>query len=121
MSWWQLFRPGVFSEPDNLPPYDPEFSFFCFVREPFEKTIILVLPDGDSYELEPRILERYLKLYGVPEDLIWGLLTYIWNFYAVWFDRESGIYQSLPKEEIVDENTERIRVPAFLQAHYSGA
>ena len=128
MALWQairqrleLFRRGIFREPASFPPYNDGFQFFCFVREPFENTIALLLPTGDSYDLEPRILERYLKQYGLPEDCIMGLMSYIWNFYNVWYDRETELYQSLPKEELVDENTGRISIPAFLQDHYRRA
>ena len=116
-----MFPRGIFEEPKSLPPYNENFQFFCFLREHREPNITLLLPNGDSYDLEPRILERYLKKYNLPEDFIMGLMSYIWNFYNVWLDRTWLIYQSIPREELVDENTGRIKIPAFLQDYYSGA
>ena len=117
----ELFPRGIFREPKHLPPYNDDFDYFCFIREYREPMIVLLLPTGDSYELEPRLLERYMKRYGYAEDYMMALLSYVWNFYTVWFDRESMIYQSIPREELVDEDTGRIKVPAFIEAYYRRA
>jgi len=111
-----LFPKGLFSEPDSFPPFDLQYRYFFFLREPQDDRIALILENGDSYDLEPRILERYLGMYRLPEDFLWGLMAYIWNFGSVLFDRTLERYERIPMEELVDETTGRIKSPTVCKA-----
>ena len=63
-----------------LPPTRDVGDFVVLYRELQAQTIVIVLPNKDSYESEFDEARTYLKLLGVPEEL--GAVDYCWNFYG---------------------------------------
>jgi len=63
-----------------LPPTRDVGDFVVLYRELQAQTLVIVLPNKDSYESEFDEARIYLQLLGVPEEL--GAVDYVWNFYA---------------------------------------
>jgi hypothetical protein len=63
-----------------LPPTRDVGDFVVLYRELQADTLVIVLPNKDSYESEFDEARTYLKLLGVPEEL--GAVDYVWNFHA---------------------------------------
>lgn len=106
-----LFPTTPKQDEGELPPFDWCFRIFYFLREPHDEWITVILADGNSYECKTHVLERYLKMYGVSEDVIFKLCGYIWNFNSVMFDRTTEKYVEVPQEVLIDGSTGRIRSP----------
>lgn len=106
-----IFPKGRPGQATTLPPYDPNFSYFIFVREPFDNKITLLQPTGHSWEVTIEQIERYLALYKLNEAFITRLTNYIWGFYSVILDLEYNRFEQIPMEEIFDELTGKLRLP----------
>jgi hypothetical protein len=61
-----------------LPPTRDVGDFVVLYREFLADTLVVVLPNKDSYESELEEARTYLKLLGVPDEL--GAIDYVWNF-----------------------------------------
>jgi len=64
----------------KLPPFQFEGDFIVVTREPHGATVVVTLPNQDSYELFPEEFEMWLRKIDVPSEV--GFLDYIWNFYS---------------------------------------
>jgi len=64
----------------KYPPIEFEGDFIIGMREPQGVTIVVALPNQDSYELFSEEFEMWLSKIGVPSEV--GFLEYIWNFYT---------------------------------------
>jgi hypothetical protein len=64
----------------KYPPIEFEGGFIIGMREPQGVTIVVALPNQDSYEMFPEEFEMWLSKMGVPAEV--GFLEYLWNFYS---------------------------------------
>lgn len=68
------------------------------LRAPQESEMVVILPNQDSYSLEPAEVRRYLKLLGVPEETK-GFVDYTWNFQGCKVDLTNMIKEPLSLEQ----------------------
>lgn len=55
-------------------------TWIVLKREPKSPILIVAFENGDSFEMDPDEVKRFLELYGMPEGV--GIIDYVWNFYA---------------------------------------
>ena len=70
-------------------------------REPESSTLLILLPSGDSFEVNPEIARLYLTRIGSEraEDIV----DYLWNFYSVRYFPSIDHFIWVAREEIFDE------------------
>ena len=83
-----------------LPPTRDVGDFVVLYRELQGQTMVIVLPNKDSYESEFEEARTYLRLLGVPDEL--GAVDYVWNFYGGLVNLETMRLEPLSLEEAMD-------------------
>ena len=104
-----------FVDHEPLPPFIPDLRFVCLLREQSSPTVIVIFPNGDNYELKHPVLDRWLALYRIEEDIRGKIAAYVWNFYSVALDLQTTHCEFIPLQELVNEMTERIQFPDCLR------
>lgn len=83
-----------------LPPTRDVGDFVVLYRELQADTLVIILPNKDSYESELEEARTYLKLLGVPDEL--GAIDYVWNFRAGLVNLQTLKLEPLSLEQAMD-------------------
>ena len=83
-----------------LPPTRDVGDFVVLYRELQADTLVIVLPNKDSYESEFDEARTYLKLLGVSDEL--GAVDYVWNFHGALVNLQTMQLEPLSLEQAMD-------------------
>jgi hypothetical protein len=95
----------------NIPPLVDSGSTLYLTRHWATQVVTLLLPNGDTYDLEVEDTKRYLKLVGMAQERIEAALDYLWNFHAIKLQPSTGLFFWVPIEDVEHEIARRSQAP----------
>jgi len=84
-----------------FPPIVDGMSKLILSRIPGVDIITILMPNGDSYDLDADQVRRYLvRMMGMDEERCEDALRILWNFYGVVLQPGTGTSFWLPEDEV---------------------
>jgi hypothetical protein len=94
---WLIAPAKTLPTTGTFPPVIDGLEYLYITRLPHVPLFTVYFPNGDTYDLSPDQMERYVKMMGCEKPT--NVLDYIWNFNSARFHIPSGRYQWVPMEE----------------------